>query len=109
MGGCLELSLAGKATWQAIVNVPTCRMDAREVAETAGVEGWKLRTLKGPGGGEGVALIAQGQGQSEVSLPSGLGHPSRYPDSRGHRSASLEMNSSFLTPPVLEEGPAPGD
>lgn len=79
------------------------------MAETAGVEELEAEDSEGARGRGGVALIAQGQGQSEVSLPSGLGHPSRYPDSRGHRSASLEMNSSFLTPPALEEGPAPGD
>lgn len=70
---------------------------------------WKLRTQKGPGGWgwvSGLALIAQGQEQSEVSLPLGLGTPSRYPDSWGHCSASMEMNPSFLTPPA--EGPGPG-
>ena len=39
---------------------------------------WMLGTQRGPGGGAkgevaGLTLIAQGQGQSEVSLPSGLG------------------------------------
>lgn len=87
---------------------PPAEWTQERLPKQLALRSWKLRTLKGPGGG-GVALIAQGQGQSEVSLPSGLGHPSLYADSRGHRSASLEMNSSFLTPPALEEGPAPGD
>lgn len=70
-GGCLELSLASQATWQAIVNVPTCRMDAREVPETAGVDELEAEDSEGLWRA-GLAPIAKGQGQSEVCLPSGL-------------------------------------
>ena len=64
MWGCLELSLASKATWQAIVNVPTCRMDARDVPETAGIDELEARNSEGTGaGGEG------GGGRANANCP----------------------------------------